>query len=66
MRSAMDRNATALERAFQLAKSGHCTSVADLRRCLKREGYPLTHIVGRSLHRQLETLIKAATAENRV
>ena len=60
----MDGNLTALERAFQLAKSGDCASVADLRKRLKSEGYSLQKIVGRSLSRQLETLIKAAATEN--
>jgi hypothetical protein len=63
MLSAMDHNVTALERAFELAKSGECTSVADLRKRLKAEGYSQQKIVGRSLFRQLEALIKAAAPE---
>jgi hypothetical protein len=59
----MDYNVTALERAFQLAKSGDCTSVMELRKRLKDEGYSLQKIVGRSLSRQLEALIKAAAAQ---
>jgi hypothetical protein len=65
MLSAMDGNLTALERAFELAKSGDCASVADLRKRLKGEGYSLQKIVGRSLSRQLEMLIKASATENR-
>ena len=49
--SAMDHNVTALERAFQLAKSGNCASVPDLRQRLKQEGYALQTIVGRTLTR---------------
>ncbi len=64
MLSAMDHNVTALERAFQLAKSGNCTSVPDLRQRLKQEGYSLQTIVGRTLSRQLEALIKAAATKN--
>ena len=60
MLSAMDRNVTALERAFQLAKSGDCVSVPDLRQRLKGEGYSLETIVGPALSRQLEALIRAA------
>jgi hypothetical protein len=45
----MDPNVTALERAFQLAKSGDRASVAELRKRLKADGYPLTHIMGRTL-----------------
>ena len=64
MLSAMDHNVTALERAFQLAKSGNCASVPDLRQRLKQEGYSLQTIVGRTLTRQLEALIKAAATKN--
>jgi hypothetical protein len=59
----MDYNVTALERAFQLAKSGECASVGELRKRLKEEGYSVQKIVGRSLSRQLEALIKAAPAK---
>jgi hypothetical protein len=56
----MDPNVTALERAFQLAKSGDRASVAELRKRLKADGYPLTHIMGRTLWKQLDVLIKEA------
>jgi len=59
----MDYSVTALERAFQLAKSGECASVIELRKRLKDEGYSQQKIVGRSLLRQLETLIKSAAAQ---
>ena len=35
----MDTKVTALERAFQLARSGHMATVDDIRKRLKREGY---------------------------
>ena len=59
---AMDKNRTALERAFGLAKSGACTSLDDLKRCLKLEGYQISQIVGSGLARQLRTLIAEARA----
>jgi hypothetical protein len=59
----MDRKRTALERAFDLAKSGACSSIDDLRHCLKLEGYSLTHIVGPSLYRQLRALIHESRAQ---
>jgi hypothetical protein len=55
----MDHNVTALERAFQIAKSGDCKSVAELKKQLRKERYPLDKITGRTLSRQLEALIKA-------
>jgi len=60
MLSNMDHNFTALERAFQLAKSGICLSVADLKKRLKSEGYATTDIVGMSISKQLRALIAAA------
>ena len=45
---------TAIERAFELAKSGDCANVAELRKQLRSEGYPEYHLVGPSLSRQLE------------
>jgi hypothetical protein len=53
-------NVTSLERAFQIAKSGDCKSVADLKKQLRRERYSLDKITGRTLSKQLEALIKAA------
>ena len=64
MLSAMDHNITAMERAFQLAKSGSCTSVPDLRKRLSAEGYALSQITGRTLSKQLEALIKGARGQS--
>jgi hypothetical protein len=46
----MDVNVTALERAFDLAKSGECRTVGDIRSRLKQEGYSDAQIIGRQLH----------------
>jgi hypothetical protein len=59
----MDHKRTALERAFDLARSGACSSTGDLLHCLKLEGYSLTHIVGPSLLKQLRVLISEAQAQ---
>lgn len=58
MLSAMDQSLTDLERAFQLARSGICTSVVDLKKRLKEEGRSLDQITGRTLTKQLDALIK--------
>jgi hypothetical protein len=55
----MDQNTTALERAFDLAKSGSYASIADIRRQLHAEGYSTAQITGGALSRQLTALIKA-------
>ena len=56
----MDHTVTALERAFQLAKSGDCNSVTDMKKRLGAEGYSVAQITGRVLSKQLDALIKAA------
>jgi hypothetical protein len=55
----MDHRTTVLERAFALAKSGSCTSVPDIKKQLRREGYSVAQIVGKSLSKQLQTLLRA-------
>ena len=60
--SPMPNKRTALERAFDLAKSGACSSLDDVRRCLKLEGYSLMTLTGRTLSKQLRDLISEARA----
>jgi hypothetical protein len=60
-----DRMATGksiLERAFEIAVSGEVTSLRQLARALRAEGYDATEIVaaGRVLRRQLNELMAAA------
>jgi hypothetical protein len=59
MLCAMDR-LTELERAFQLAKSGRCGSVRDIREQLRSEGYSIGQIIGKTLSKQLQALIQTA------
>ena len=56
----MNQNTTALERAFQLAESGMCGSVDEIRKKLLREGYSQDQVTGPSLHRQLAEVIRSA------
>ena len=61
----MDPNLSALERAFQLARSGQVSNVEDIRKRLKQEGYDSRAVdVGRSLQSQLRELIKVAHLES--
>lgn len=50
-----------VERAFQLARSGACHSVNDIREQLLREGYPsvLSHVSGMSIKKQLGAILAA-------
>ena len=56
----MDQRMTALERAFQLARSGSVAALTEIVSSLNREGYSASQIEGRLLKRQLADLIKAA------
>ena len=51
---------TALERAFQLAKSGQVSGLTEIVKALRREGYSANQIEGPALKRQLAALIKTA------
>ena len=51
---------TALERAFQLARSGQVAGLTEIITSLNREGYSANQVEGRLLKRQLADLIKAA------
>jgi hypothetical protein len=55
----MDPRTTELERAFQLAKSGECRSVDEIRKKLSLEGYYATQVTGKGLLRQLQGIIAA-------
>jgi len=49
---------TIAERAFELARSGECASVADVRTCLRKEGYihVASHLSGSSITGPLRLL----------
>jgi hypothetical protein len=53
---------TPLERAFDLARSGECDQVSDVRKRLRDEGYSDAQVDGPSLIRQLRHLLLAAKA----
>ena len=55
----MKPNVTAIERAFELARTGKCVTLKEINACLKAEGY--THlVVGRYLSAQLRQLMREA------
>jgi len=53
-----------VERAYELARSGSCGTVDDIRRALTAERYPSVqaHLAGPSIRRALLALCKAARA----
>lgn len=56
---------TAMERAFEYAGSGKCTSILELRQRLKSEVYDLDTITGRTLikHKHLRKLMQLTKAD---
>ena len=51
---------TAIERAFELAKSGEYATVNVIKGRLKAEGYPLDQVDGKALTKQLRALMRDA------
>ena len=57
---------TPIERAFELAKSGRCRTMAEIVTSLKAEGYATDQIDhGPGLRRQLQSMIKEAGRRER-
>jgi hypothetical protein len=54
-----------LERAFELARSGRCATVADIKRRLREEGYRDDQVEGPLLFGQLNKLIKGSAEQPR-
>lgn len=64
MLSAMDKTKTALEMAFDLAKSGQFTTASEIKSYLAKHGFDAQQVVGGALMRQLKELIKDAKAQD--
>ncbi|HML28024.1 MAG TPA: hypothetical protein PKE16_04145 [Hyphomicrobium sp.] len=60
----MDSRLTQLERAFELASSGRCTTVAEIKRKLREEGYMDDQVEGPLLFGQLNSLMKKSNRES--
>jgi len=56
----MKPNLSPIERAFELARSGQCQSIGEVKTALKAEGYDVSTITGGVLSKQLRQLIEAA------
>jgi hypothetical protein len=56
----------ALERAFQIARSGRVCSVVEVKKALKGEGFDPRALEGRSLTRQLTQIIREVRAPSAV
>ena len=58
MLGVMDNSKTALQRAFELARSGKYAVVGELRTMLKQEGYAANQLDGPALGRQLREVMR--------
>ena len=56
----MEMKKSALERAFELAKSGKCHNLLELNKKLKSEKYDAVYTEGAALKKQLLKLIQSA------
>lgn len=58
-----------IERAFELARSGGCQTMGDIRFQLRRERYPAAevepHLAGRLIQKQLKDAMAAAQSRDR-
>jgi pentatricopeptide repeat protein len=62
----MESRRTPVERAFELAKSGKFSSVDEIMRQMKAEGFSVTQITGGSLRKQLMALIRKAANAHQI
>jgi hypothetical protein len=63
--SAMSFKQTALERAFDVARLGHCERVEDIRRQIIREGFNQSQAAGSVMGRQLLQIARQARVSGR-
>ncbi len=56
----MEKRLTALERAFELARSGKCLDVSEILKRLRSERYDIAQLEGVALKKQLMALIEEA------
>ncbi|MBS0233828.1 MAG: hypothetical protein JSR99_10110 [Proteobacteria bacterium] len=60
----MDPRLSQLERAFELARSGRFSTVAEIKRKLREEGYMDDQVEGPLLFGQLNSLMKEAARQS--
>ena len=56
----MQHDTTPIERAFELSKSGRCTTIDEVFKVLRFEGFSTASLEGPYLRKQLRDLIAAA------
>ncbi len=59
------RPVSAVERAFEMARSGSCKNIDQIRSILSREGYEQDQIFGLQLSRQLNQALRQAKSKPR-
>jgi hypothetical protein len=59
----MQVHKTTLERAFELARSGHYATVCGLKQRLSKEGYVAEQLTGPTLLAQVRSLLRNSQSE---
>jgi hypothetical protein len=59
----IDGSKTTLERAFELARSGDCSTVVQIKARLQSEGYMQDQVTGNALRSQLLKIMRAGAAQ---
>lgn len=54
----MKPHVTAIERAFEIARSGEVGDVSEIKRLLHQEGYDASQLQGRTIGDQLKALMQ--------
>jgi hypothetical protein len=62
----MDPKLSTIERAFQIARSGHASNVQEIKDALRKEGYMPEQISGPVLSKQLLAIITVAREKDNV
>lgn len=60
----MELRKTAVEKAFELARSGKCLSIRDVAYGLRAERYDISYLEGPALRKQLQAVIEEALKQN--
>jgi hypothetical protein len=61
-----DKHITAIERAFEIARSGVARNVDEIKKRLREEGYDQDQIYGKALSRQLMEIARLAQVESKL
>ena len=62
----IEKHITAIERAFEIARSGVARNVDEIKKRLRDEGYDQDQLYGKALTRQLMEIARRAQVESKL